>query len=86
MGAKLRHFAGFLSRSIRENDYLWGRLHGAERLIDIVCSAAAAENALKGIDIKTIKKSAFRSILDTEDRWLVDKEPLAAVRELIDSL
>jgi Protein of unknown function (DUF3376) len=28
-GAKLRHFAGFLSRSIRENDYLWGRLHGA---------------------------------------------------------
>jgi len=85
-GAKLRHFAGFLSRSIRENDYLWGRLHGAERLIDIVCSAAAAENALKGIDIKTIKKSAFRSILETEDRWLVDKELLAAVRELIDSL
>jgi hypothetical protein len=85
-GARLRHFAGFLRRSIRENDYLWGRLHGAERLIDIVCSAAAAENAVKGIDIKTIKHSAFRSILDTEDRCFVDKETLATVRRLIDSL
>jgi hypothetical protein len=75
-----------LSRSIRENDYLWGRLHGAERLIDIVCSAAAAENALKGIDNQDNQKTRIRSILDTEDRWLVDKEPLAAVRELIDGL
>ena len=85
-GAELRHFAGFLSRSIRESDYLWGRLHGAERLIDIVCNAAAAENALKGIDIKKIKKSAFQSILDTEGRFLIDKKLLADVRELIDRL
>ena len=85
-GAKLRHFAGFLSRSIRENDYLWGRLNGAERLIDIVCNAAEAENALQGLDIKALKKSAFRSILETEDRWLADKKLLAAVRDLVESL
>ena len=85
-GARLRHFAGFLSRSIRENDYLWGRLNGAERLIDIVCNAAKAENALEGIDIKTIKKSAFRSILETEDQWLTDKKLLADVRDLVESL
>src|SRR5262249_20356571 len=41
-GAELRHFAGFLSRRLRESDYLWGRLNGAERLIHIVCDAAGA--------------------------------------------
>ena len=85
-GAELRHFAGFLSRSVRENDYLWGRLHGAERLIDIVCDAATAENALDGVDIKKIKTAAFRSILDTEDRCLLDKTLLLAVRKEIDEL
>jgi Protein of unknown function (DUF3376) len=72
--------------SVRENDYLWGRLHGAERLIDIVCGAAAAENALGGVDIKKIKMAAFRSILDTEDRCLLDKALVRAVRKEIDGL
>ena len=85
-GAQLRHFAGFLSRSVRESDYLWGRLHGAERLIDIVCDAAAAEKALGGIDIKKVKKAAFQSILDTEDKCLSDERLLAAVRKQIESL
>jgi patatin-related protein len=85
-GAKLRHFAGFFSRSIREHDYLWGRLQGAERLIDIVCDAAAAENALQGIDIRAVKKSAFRSILNTETKWLADKELLSAARDLVERL
>jgi patatin-related protein len=85
-GAELRHFAGFLSRSVRENDYLWGRLHGAERLIDIVCDAATAESALDGVDIKKIKAAAFRSILDTEDRYLLDKALLLTVRKEIDEL
>jgi hypothetical protein len=30
-GAELRHLAGFLSRSLREDDYLWGRLDAAKR-------------------------------------------------------
>jgi patatin-related protein len=85
-GAELRHFAGFLSRSVRENDYLWGRLHGAERLIDIVCNAAAAENALDEVDIKKIKAATFRSILDTEDRCLLDKTLVLAIRKEIDEL
>ncbi len=85
-GAGLRHFAGFLSWSVRENDYLRGRLHGAERLIDIVCDAATAENALDGVDIKKIKTAAFRSILDTEERCLLDKTLVLAVRKDIDEL
>jgi len=45
-GRSFKHFAGFLSRSRREHDYLWGRLDAAERLIDIVSDAAAMEGAL----------------------------------------
>jgi patatin-related protein len=39
-GARLNAFGAFFSRGYREHDYLWGRLHAAERLIDIVASAA----------------------------------------------
>ena len=37
-GIQFNSFGAFFSRAYRENDYLWGRLHGADRLIDIVVS------------------------------------------------
>ena len=37
-GVEFYNFGAFFSRAYRENDYLWGRLHGAERMIDLVCS------------------------------------------------
>jgi patatin-related protein len=37
-GIQFNSFGAFFSRAYRENDYLWGRLHGAERLIDIAVS------------------------------------------------
>lgn len=39
-GVEFNSFGAFFSRKYRENDYLWGRLHGAERLIDIIFSTA----------------------------------------------
>src|SRR5262249_13991608 len=42
-GAAFNQFAAFLSRAFRENDYLLGRLHCADRLIDIVCDAAGPD-------------------------------------------
>ena len=36
-GTEFFNFGAFFSRSYRENDYLWGRLHGAERMIDLIC-------------------------------------------------
>jgi patatin-related protein len=41
-GIEFNMFGAFFSRAYRENDYLWGRLHGAERLVDIVASTLAA--------------------------------------------
>jgi hypothetical protein len=35
-GMAVMHFGAFFKRDGRENDYLWGRLDGAERLIGIL--------------------------------------------------
>src|SRR6202007_564533 len=41
-GIQFNSFGAFFSRAYRENDYLWGRLHGADRLIDIILSTLPA--------------------------------------------
>lgn len=46
-GIEFNSFGAFFSRAYRENDYLWGRLHGAERMIDILLSTVpGAQKAL----------------------------------------
>jgi patatin-related protein len=85
-GAEFKHFAGFLSRSRREHDYLWGRLDAAERLIDIVSDAAAMEGALGKTDIRVLKRDAFRAILDTEEHHLQDKDLIAQMRSEVSKL
>jgi patatin-related protein len=85
-GAEFKHFAGFLSRSRREHDYLWGRLDAAERLIDIVADAAAVEGALGKTDIRALKRDAFRAILDTEARHLQDKDLIARMKSEVSKL
>jgi len=85
-GAEFKHFAGFLSRSRREHDYLWGRLDAAERLIDIVSDAAAMEGALGKTDIRVLKRNAFRAILDTEEHHLQDKDLVARMKSEVGKL
>ena len=65
-GIAFKHFGAFLSRRDRENDYLWGRLHAAERIIDILYDAASVEEAEGGIDKLAFKKRAFETILEAE--------------------
>jgi hypothetical protein len=65
-GINFAHFGAFFSRAWRENDYLWGRLHAADRMIDIVCDAAGYDPARAPIDIAGLKKRAFEIILDAE--------------------
>lgn len=68
-GIGFAHFAAFLSRSYRENDYLLGRLHAMDRLIDIVCDSAGAE-ATAAIDVPALKRRAFSRVLDAEEKHL----------------
>ena len=63
-GTEFYNFGAFFSRAYRENDYIWGRLHGAERMIDLICSTVEV-----GVDEQTcmqFKKAAFLAIIDEE--------------------
>lgn len=79
-GIQFNNFGAFFSRAYRENDYLWGRLHGADRLIDIVISTLLTEAQPSSDRIAAIKRSAFHAILDEEEHRL------KAVPGLIDEL
>lgn len=57
-GVSLAHFAGFFRRSWRENDYLWGRLDGAERLIWLLAQDPGDRHAAE--------REAFRAIAAEE--------------------
>ena len=79
-GIQFNSFGGFFSRAYRENDYLWGRLHGAERMIDIVLSTLPETVRLKPGRVAGIKRAAFLAILDEEEPHLT------AISSLIASL
>jgi patatin-related protein len=65
-GIQFNSFGAFFSRAYRENDYLWGRLHGAERMIDIVSSTLTGEQKLSPETVANLKTEAFRAILAEE--------------------
>jgi patatin-related protein len=77
-GIEFNSFGAFFSRAYRENDYLWGRLHGADRLIDIVSSSVAGDKALPAEDLAAIKRQAFHAILDEEEGRLPKVKALIA--------
>ena len=66
-GIQFNSFGAFFSRAYRENDYLWGRLHSAERMIDITVSTLPARARLRPGRVAAIKRAAFRAILDEEE-------------------
>jgi patatin-related protein len=70
-GVKAAHFGAFLKRPYRENDYLWGRLDGAERLL-----ALAVGNEETGSARRADLKAAFSAILDEEAPALKNVQPL----------
>ena len=63
-GIEFYNFGAFFSRAYRENDYLWGRLHGAERMIDLVLSTVT--EPLGHETERDFKRRAFLAILDEE--------------------
>lgn len=66
-GIQFSNFGAFFSRAYRENDYLWGRLHGVERMIDITVSTLPAQSRLDPERIASLKRQAFVAILDEEE-------------------
>ncbi|RYY38079.1 MAG: DUF3376 domain-containing protein, partial [Sphingomonadales bacterium] len=66
-GIQFNNFGAFFSRAYRENDYLWGRLHGADRLVDIILSTLPPGARLAAGRVATIKRELFLAILDEEE-------------------
>jgi patatin-related protein len=79
-GIQFNSFGAFFSRAYRENDYLWGRLHGAERMIDIAVSTLSGEARMRPGRVAAIKRRAFLAIIDEESGRL------EAVPDLIEAL
>ena len=75
-GIQFNSFGAFFSRAYRENDYLWGRLHGAERMIDIAVSTLPVR--LRPGRVAAVKRAAFLAILDEEEPRLTAVAPLFA--------
>lgn len=63
-GIEFYSFGAFFSRAYRENDYIWGRLHGAERMIDLVCSTL--DDQIDHAQCRRFKRQAFDAILEEE--------------------
>ena len=86
-GIEFNNFGAFFSRSYRENDYLWGRLHGAERLIDILVSSLPAGHDFAENRVRAYKRLVFHAILDEEQDRLKYVQPLiASLRNEIDQI
>lgn len=86
-GVALGHFAAFFSRRHREHDYLWGRLHAAERLIDIVSDCARLEFADGRINAMALKRQAFASIIEAEAEALsLSDDLLQSLRQRLETL
>jgi len=83
-GIEFNSFGAFFSRAYRENDYLWGRLHGADRLIDILLSTMPISHLTDERRKAEWKRSIFRAILEEEEpRLPLMGAQIARIREEI---
>jgi patatin-related protein len=80
----LMGFLGFFNREYREHDYFWGRLNGADRLVDLI--AAVVPEVFSADELDAYRSRLFRVIVDRERRRLYrcDAE-LDAVETLLDA-
>lgn len=80
-GTEFYNFGAFFSRAYRENDYLWGRLHGAERTIDLIVSALPQGVVLGETELAGFKREAFLAILaEEEPRLTADATLVPGIR------
>jgi len=79
-GIEFNLFGAFFSRAYRENDYLWGRLHGAERMIDVVVSTIPKGETIAAEDVASVKRTLFRAILEEE------RDRLATIPDQIETI
>ncbi len=75
-GTAIRHFGAFFERAWRENDYLWGRLDGAELIMRLLGRQSARPDGEPAADLTGALRSALRAILDAEQASLTKIDPV----------
>ena len=80
-GIPFHHFAAFLDATSRENDYLWGRLDGAEMILRTLQAVPASETSPSVAAPQAIPQlaQALQSVLDTE----TDLKRISKLRECL---
>ena len=75
-GVQYAHFGAFLHRDWRENDYLWGRLDAAERLVGLVLRKPNEECRAEDWEVKPLLAAILRE----------EQSVLTSIPELIGQL
>jgi patatin-related protein len=65
-GTAISHFGAFFKRTWRENDYLWGRLDGAELALRLLGRQSGRPDGESAADLTGPLRSALRAILNAE--------------------
>lgn len=71
-GVAAFHFGAFLKRSYRENDFLWGRLDGVERLLNLLGDVQRPGGSRGQQD--ALIWEGFRAVLDAETPAMREKD------------
>jgi predicted acylesterase/phospholipase RssA len=78
-GVGLGHFAGFYRRSWRANDFMWGRLDAAARIVDLLLDSPSGEVGCGSEHESRKRRIAERgalladALLAADQRWLVEE-------------
>ena len=94
LGAQLGHAYAFFSRKARENDYLWGRLDAAERVVRLLLTEKRVEDGRDKIipgtshgDYRSWCKQVFLAVLAEDAAYLPTIEhDLEALHRQIEAL
>jgi patatin-related protein len=77
-GVGLGHFAGFYRRSWRANDFMWGRLDAAARIVDLLLDSPSAEvgrEAGADRDARIEDRAGFlaSALIEQSPKWLIEE-------------
>ena len=94
LGAQLGHGYAFFSQKARENDYLWGRLDAAERVVRLLLTRTTVEDGKDKVipgdshpDYQSRCRQVFGAVLEEDSAHLPTiEDDIEALKVQIDAL
>jgi len=85
LGVSFAHFSAFFALKNRENDYLWGRLDGAELILRLLREQYESRRSANSQRLKNsdeIQRAAFATVLDQEQPRLKERDTQERITDL----